>query len=218
MKRKLKLLVLTGLLAAAMVVTAACGVEFDASGYVKSFMDMMCKGEIKEYTKFTGVSEEDAKKEYEELTDSMMDPLKEAGMSEDVQKRFRDVYIELFARSKYTVKEAKKTGDDEYTVDVVIEPIEGIYDGLSEEMDTEASNYIQEQVANGQEIDETKASEWVFNTMLDKMEARMDSITYGDPVTVTCKVIKDGNTYKVEDEEKFGEEVGKNLIDQSSIQ
>lgn len=218
MKRKLKLLAMTGLLAAAMMVTAACGVEFDASGYVKSFMDMVCKGEIKEYTKFTGMSEEEAKKEYEEFTDSMMDPLKEAGMSEDVQKRFRDVYIKLFAKSKYTVKEAKKTGDDEFTVDVEIEPIQGIYDGLSEELEQETTNHVQEMMNNGEELDQTALTEWVFNTMLDKIEARMGSITYGDPVTVTCKVIKDGKNYKIEDEEKFGEEVGRNLIDQSGMQ
>ncbi len=218
MRNKLKTIMITGLLAAVMVLAAGCGKKFDASGYVKSFMDMLTKGEVEEYMKYTGQSEEEAKKDYNAMTDAMMESAGGVGVSEDVQERFKDVYVKILAKSKYTVKDAVETDEGGYTVDVEIEPITGLYDGLSEEIQKEAAEYAQELISKGEEVDQTALTDWVFNLMLDKMEERMDSLSYGDPTTVTVEIEKDGNSYKIKDEEQVGEQIGMALIDTSSLE
>ena len=57
--KRMKQILVTGILAAALILTAACGGQrFDASAYVKAFMDMMTKGEVKEIMDLTGQTEE----------------------------------------------------------------------------------------------------------------------------------------------------------------
>jgi acyl-CoA-binding protein len=78
--RRIRQLFTAGLLTVIMVVTAACGgQEFDASGYVQAFMDMMTKGEVENYMEITGQSEEEAKKDYTAMTDAMMEALNGGG-------------------------------------------------------------------------------------------------------------------------------------------
>lgn len=219
MRKRIKVLFITGLLAATMVLTAACGAKkFDASGYVKSFMDMLTKGEVEDYMKFTGESEDEAKEDYNAMTNAMMEAVGAAGVSKEVQERFKDVYVKILAKSKYTVKEAEETDNDGFKVDVEIEPITGLYDGLSEELKTEAEEYVKKLMADGESVDQTAITEWVFNLMLDKLEARMDSISYGDPKTITVEIEKDDDKYKIKDEESIGEQIGLALIDTSGLQ
>lgn len=218
MRSKVKILLTTGLLAAAMLLAVACGKSFDASGYVKSFMDMLTKGEVEDYMKFTGQSQEEAKKDYNAMTEAMMEAVGGAGVSQEVQERFKDVYVKILAKSKYTVKDAVKNDDGGYTVDVEIEPVTGLYDGLSEELQTEAAEYAAGLMSSGGEIDQTAITDWVFNLMLDKMEDRMDSLSYGDPRTITVEIEKDSNTYKIKDEEEIGEKIGMALIDTSTLE
>jgi hypothetical protein len=218
----IRTLLVTLLLTAVMVFAAACQEKESpaqgASGYVEAFMDMICKGEFDNYMKYSGETKEQAQKEYDAMTDAMMSTLGESGASEDVQKRFVEIYKKLLAKSKYTVGEAEEQEDGTFKVDVSIEPITGIYDGLSQELQDEATAYVQEKTKNGESIDTAEATEYVFNLMLDKIEGRMDSSGYGEPKTVTVTVKKNGDNYELVDSGETGTEIGEALIDISEIQ
>ena len=179
---------------------------------------MMTKGEIDEYVKVTGKTEEEAKKEYDAMTGAMMEALGGEGVSEEVQTRFRDTYVKILAKSKYTVKEAEETKDGGYKVDVVIEPITGLYDGISDELQQEASDYVSSKIAAGEQIDQAGITDWVFNILIDKLESRIDSLTYGEPQTVTVEIKKENDKYMIANESEVGQEIGAALIDTSGLQ
>ncbi len=219
MRRRVKLLFVTGLLAACMMLIAACGgKKFDASGYVKSFMDMLTKGEVEEYMEFTGQSKDEAMEDYNAMTNAMMETVAKSGVSKETQERFKDVYVKILAKSKYTVKDAVEKDNDGYSVDVVIEPITGLYDGLTEELQTEVTEYATQLVQSGKEYDQDELNEYAFTLMLDKMEERIDNLSYGEPQTITVEIEKEDGTYKIDDEEEVGAEIGRTLIDTSSLQ
>lgn len=220
MNKRIRMSMAACMLAAVMLIITACGSKpFDASGYVKSFMDMLTKGEVEEYMKFTGETEEEAMEDYNAMTNAMMEAVGAAGVSKEVQERFKDVYVKILAKSKYTVGEAQTT-DNGFKVDVTIEPITGLYDGLSDELQQEASDYATELISSGKEVEQAAVTDWIFNRMLDKMEERLETLSYGEPTVITVEIEKDkdDNKYEIKDEEAVGEKIGAALIDTSALE
>ena len=210
MKKIIKLLTTT-LLVCAMLLTSGCGKKFDATGYVNSFMKMITQGDVSDYMKLTGQSEEEAQSDYQKMFDQIASMLENFGASEEVQGKVTDAFAALLAKAKYTVHDAVET-DDGFDVDIDIEPIQGIYDGMMEELQNEATEAV-----SSNEISADEIYDWLFTKMADKMVEKIDSITYGEPQTVTVHLEKNGNVYQIEDEFSIGEEIGKLLIDQSSL-
>ena len=216
-KTGLSYLVMALLLLAVMITGAGCGKSADASAFVKSFMDMLTKGELEEYVKLSGQSEEEAKEEYDAITSSISQELASYGASEEVQNRYVEVHKAIWAKSKYEVGEAKKIKEDEYEVPVTIEPITGLFDGLSEELEQEANEYGNQIAADGENADQINPVDWIFNALLDKIEERLDLIEYGDPQTITVKVEKENGVYEIEDSEETGSRIGAALIDSTGL-
>ena len=213
-KARFSFLLVVLLLLAVMITGVGCGnSSFDPSAYVRSFMDLLTKGEVKEYMKLSGESEEEAMEQYKAMTDSISESIGAYGASEEVQARFVEVFKKILAKSKYEVGEAKKTDDDGYEVPVTIEPITGLYDGLTQELQDEATEYGEEIAKKGESIDQAVMTDWVFNKLLDKMEERLDSIAYGEPQTITVVIKKTDDGYEIDDAEALGQQIGLALID-----
>lgn len=210
--KKLRNTLIVTVLAMMMVLTAACGSSFDASGYVNSFMDMISKGEVTEYAKLTGQTEAEAGEEYQGLLKAMKEALNQDGVTEETKDRLVNVYVELLKRSKYTVHEAEKT-DDGYNVTVDIEPITGVYEGLMDEIGGEMDAAI----ASG-ELTLDNMYEWIYSKMADKIEGRMDSLTYGEAQSVNIHLVKKDKVYEVDDLDGVSEKIGTLLVDQSGIE
>ena len=212
MKKLRNTLIVTVLALMMVLTTAACGSSFDASGYVNSFMDMISKGEVTEYAKLTGQTEAEAGEEYQELLKAMKEALNQDGVTEETKDRLVNVYVELLKRSKYTVHEAEKT-DDGYNVTVDIEPITGVYEGLMDEIGGEMDAAI----ASG-ELTLDNMYEWIYSKMADKIEGRMDSLTYGEAQSVNIHLVKKDKVYEVDDLDGVSEKIGTLLVDQSGIE
>lgn len=210
--KKLKNTLFVTVLALMMVLTTACGSSFDASGYVNSFMDMISKGEVTEYAKLTGQTEEEAGQEYQELLKAMKEAINQEGVSEETIDRLVNVYVELLKRSKYTVHEAEKT-DDGYNVTVDIEPITGVYEGLMDEIGGEMDAAI-----SSGELTLDNMYEWIYSKMADKIEGRLDSLTYGEVQSVNIHLVKKDKIYEVDDLDGVSEKIGTLLVDQSGIE
>lgn len=203
---------MTLLLFAVVLTGAGCQKSVDPSGYVQAFMDMLTKGEKEKYMEYSKESEEEVTEEFNAFAESVGQGLGAVGASKEVQDRFNEVLKTVFAKSKYEVGEAKEISDGKYEVPVTIEPIEGLFDNYSQMLESRAAEYSKQLAESGENLDQEAIANWIFNTMLDCMEERIDSITYGEPKTITVTVKADKDGYEIEDKEKIGGEIALALI------
>ncbi len=197
--KTLKKALVTGLVAVMMVVNlAGCG-KFDAAAYVESCLDLLTKGEIEQYMKMTGRSKEQAESDYESNIDAMMTEMDQFNLSDELSNSYRQLFKDVYAKAKYTVKDAEKMDDkDGYYVTVEIEQMTGLFNGIQEELMTEFTEW-----ANSFDADtyptEDEMYEQMYQMMYDLMSARVDSITYNDPQEVVVEVIGEDNVYSISD-------------------
>ncbi len=197
--KTLKKALVTGLVAVMMVVNlAGCG-KFDAAAYVESCLDLLTKGETEQYMKMTGRSKEQAESDYESNIDAMMTEMDQFNLSDELSNSFRQLFKDVYAKAKYTVKDAEKMdGQDGYYVTVEIEQMTGLFNGIQEELMTEFTDW-----ANSFDADtyptEDEMYEQMYQMMYDLMKARLDSITYNDPQEVVVEVIGEDNVYSISD-------------------
>lgn len=197
--KTLKKALVTGLVAVMMVVNlAGCG-KFDAAAYVESCLDLLTKGETEQYMKMTGRSKEQAESDYESNIDAMMTEMDQFNLSDELSNSYRQLFKDVYAKAKYTVKDAEKMDDkDGYYVTVEIEQMTGLFNGIQEELMTEFTEW-----ANSFDADtyptEDEMYEQMYQMMYDLMSARLDSITYNDPQEVVVEVIEEDNVYSISD-------------------
>lgn len=197
--KTLKKALVTGLVAVMMVVNlAGCG-KFDAAAYVESCLDLLTKGETEQYMKMTGRSKEQAESDYESNIDAMMTEMDQFNLSDELSNSYRQLFKDVYAKAKYTVKDAEKMDDkDGYYVTVEIEQMTGLFNGIQEELMTEFTEW-----ANSFDSDtyptEDEMYEQMYQMMYDLMSARLDSITYNDPQEVVVEVIGEDNVYSISD-------------------
>ena len=197
--KTLKKALVTGLVAVMMVVNlAGCG-KFDAAAYVESCLDLLTKGETEQYMKMTGRSKEQAESDYESNIDAMMTEMDQFNLSDELSNSYRQLFKDVYAKAKYTVKDAEKMDDtDGYYVTVEIEQMTGLFNGIQEELMTEFTEW-----ANSFDADtyptEDEMYEQMYQMMYDLMSARVDSITYNDPQEVVVEVIGEDNVYSISD-------------------
>ena len=197
--KTLKKALVTGLVAVMMVVNlAGCG-KFDAAAYVESCLDLLTKGETEQYMKMTGRSKEQAESDYESNIDAMMTEMDQFNLSDELSNSYRQLFKDVYAKAKYTVKDAEKMDDkDGYYVTVEIEQMTGLFNGIQEELMTEFTEW-----ANSFDADtyptEDEMYEQMYQMTYDLMSARVDSITYNDPQEVVVEVIGEDNVYSISD-------------------
>lgn len=197
--KTLKKALVTGLVAVMMVVNlAGCG-KFDAAAYVESCLDLLTKGETEQYMKMTGRSKEQAESDYESNIDAMMTEMDQFNLSDELSNSYRQLFKDVYAKAKYTVKDAEKMDDkDGYYVTVEIEQMTGLFNGIQEELMTEFTEW-----ANSFDADtyptEDEMYEQMYQMMYDLMSARLDSITYNDSQEVVVEVIGEDNVYSISD-------------------
>lgn len=178
------------LLAGVMVFSlAACGgkeEDFDAKGYVEGVLDATYHGEYAAHAEDIGESEEDIKKELEDNNIQVAkDALAQSGLTatDDEIAAYVAMIEDGYKKITWTVKDAVKDDNDNFTVDVEITPV-----GLLDNLQTIFTNKLQEAVANG--VDESGYMA-VFNEAVQ--ESINQAQTY-DPQTVTLNVTYEENS------------------------
>ena len=178
------------LLAGVMVFSlAACGEkeeDFDAKGYVEGVLDATYHGDYKAHAEDVGESEEDIKKELEDNNIQVAkDALAQSGLTatDDEIEAYVAMIDDGYKKITWTVKDAVKDDNDNFTVDVEITPV-----GLLDNLQTIFTNKLQEAVANG--VDESGYMA-VFNESVQ--ESINQAQTY-DPQTVTLNVTYEENS------------------------
>lgn len=170
-------------------VTAGCvGQKFNAVDYTKSCLDAMYKGEFEEYTKITNSKKEDAQKQYDENVKSIVEKFEAVGLSEELLKKYESLFRDLLRKTKYTVKEAKKDSDGNFTVSVEIEQMQ-IFDGVMQKTTEQTQAWAEELTSTGETIPTLEEiNEKCFQIMYDLMAEKMKTVTYGEKQVVTVKV------------------------------
>ena len=120
MKKKLLALICTVIMVISM---AGCQKEFDATGYVKGYLDTTMKGEYDEYAKLCQVETSEAEKLYNEGIDAIVTGWTTGlTVGDEMKEKYRQLAIDILKSTKYNVKEATKDGDS-YKVQVAAEPM-----------------------------------------------------------------------------------------------
>ena len=144
MKRRLLALIC----AMAMVISmVGCQKGFDASGYVKGYLDTAMKGEYEEYAKICKVENSEAEKLYNDGVDTILTGWTTGlTLADDMKEKYRQLIIDILKSTKYTVKEATKDGDS-YKVQVAIEPM--VLDMSTEKVTKLGEDAAKEYLENG---------------------------------------------------------------------
>lgn len=173
--------------------------------YVKSLIGINYLGATDDYIKATGASKEDAETLYNSNLELLANSIIEYyGIVISDAPELKDDYIELaktiYSKVNYTVSKAYKEGGD-YYVDVTVYPI-NIFGQTSDEVKTYISDF-NAKVANGDYNDfELNAYEKEFSTgLIDILYNGCASMTYGDPVVIKVKIIKEKKEYYISDED-----------------
>lgn len=164
--------------------------QFDAAGYTQAVLDAATKAEFDKYIELTNSSTEDAQAEYDEVLESFLAEFEAVSISDELLANYKQLFVDLLAKTKYTVGEAEKDGKN-FLVPLTIEPLI-IYEGFNAEVE-EATAAFQEEVMaeyneSGEMPSEDEIYERSFQLIYDIMSARLASATYGEPQTITVTV------------------------------
>lgn len=179
---------------------------FDASAYTRAVLDVSYKNQTEEYIELTGASEEEAEAVFQENLDATMEEFKTMQLSEEMERNYRSLFEDIVKQVKYTVGEAVRTEDGNYTVDVTVEPMT-LFDDTYEEFQAKAEEYaagITNSVMNGEEMpSDEEMQENVYQIYYNVLNEGVGAgIKYGEAVTVTIHINKtEDGTYEVLDDD-----------------
>lgn len=182
----------------AMVTTfslTGCGAQFDASGYTQAVLDAATRAEFDKYIELTESTQEDAQAEYDEVLDSFVSEFEGLSISDELLANYRQLFVDLLAKTKYSVGEAEKDGDV-FLVPLTIEPLK-IYEGFDAEVEEATVKFQEDLMAEYESTGEIPSDEEIyersFQIVYDIMAARLAAATYGEPETITVTVAQDAD-------------------------
>ena len=172
----------------------------DAKSYAQACLDASYKGEFDEYLSQTDSTKEEAQEMYDNGINLTMEAsdIENSGVSQELQDKYRQMFIDLYKSADYTLDNAKEDGEDGFTVDVTVKPFL-IFEGLDDELNTK----LEEIAANMTEVpSDEEINEMVYQAMYDIISPKLSNMEYGDPVTVTIHVVPDDDgVYYVPDDD-----------------
>jgi len=186
----------------AMVVTvlSGCAKKFDATTYVKGTLDANFKNEITDqYAELVDGGREAIQKNYDDQIEMLADEIREMGCSDGLTEQYRDMYIDLFSKCKYTVSEATEDkATKNFTVSVTVEPLNLDMQGLSEQSTVYITEWMQSQDATDPEAVQEAAMEEMFSYMLTLFQERLAAPEYLEAKTFEVHVnIGKNNIYEI---------------------
>lgn len=197
---------------AAMLLTGCFGGKFDASGYVRSCLELVTKGETAAYMKATKSTKEEALAVYNAEVKNFVDQLAGQGMPETLNEKYTEFFKKALAATKYEVGQAVETKDKGFEVDVTVEPLNNLLTNMESVMEPIMEDYAKK---NPDKLTDEKAvMEVVYSTILDELNKRLATPTYGEKKTIKAKVTLKDKVYTLAEESL--EEIGSLLFDVSN--
>ena len=178
-------------LLAVLCLLCACGVRANLSAYVESTLNAAYKNSYKSYMRMTDCSEESAKKLHSNRLATCMSYVEKAGISDELQERYRKFFENYLGSVHYSVTQVKK-GKKTHKVTVKVEPY-SMFTDIEQELSEAVDDYYTE-VTTSAAVSGTalpnnqEAREKVYELLLNILENHMQHITYGEEKKITVRV------------------------------
>ncbi len=213
MKKSMKkglALVLTALMC--LGILTSCGNSFSAGDLVQGNLDLIYLNQYTDqYLKSVNLSREEARAQYEQGIDVEVEyfcnyfSIVLDSCEEGIRDQIVDLYHVLYNHAKYEVGGVSKNGDT-YLVELTVYPIDTIHKVMTEDKDAFAAAWT-ERIESGEfeglsDGDPKIETAWA-QSVLDMVNARLVSIGYGEPKTVSVQVTNDGDGYTI-NKDDFG--------------
>ena len=201
---KWKRVLAAGLAGCLLAGLTACGggglTEKDAETYVKGHLDAAYLGVYdKAYIDLVeDMTEDDARELHEnnvadETEYYLLDFLEIDYPTDEIVERAEEVMEKIYAKSKYTVGTGSKTKDGDFVVEVTVSPLD-LYNLLTDDDYFDALDQAGFDEAETEE--EYEAVDAVYGPLiLDLLEERLDSVTYGKDQIIMLQLKKDSEGY-----------------------
>ncbi len=208
---KLKRIITLVVIAAAAVIGILClGLrnDFDAQGYVQAILDQTFKGETEKLADMVaGVSEEALYQQYEEGVNSFVENnlLNNVEADEEVKQKFVELWKDVFKSFKYEVKQAEKISNEQYEVDVELEPTD-IFLQFVASVEIEQQN-LNTKVEKGEysgtkEEIESQMQKEVLESRYNSLKTAYENPQYSEKTVVQFRVTSDEkHVFSIEEEE-----------------
>ncbi len=195
---------LTGVLTLEMT---GCGGRFDAAGYTEAILNLQFQGDTTNARTFLdGTTQTSLSQMYQEFIENFVAEYITSGMTvgETRSEGFADLTSSIFTSMRYETEEAKKTGEKEYEVPVVIEPADTFirYNDLLTEDSIKISNKVKAGGYTGSEEEiEAQVLTDIADHAYDLLEKAYEDTKYGEKETVILKVKADSDGVYAIDED-----------------
>ncbi len=201
---KWKRVLAAGLAGCLLAGLTACGggglTEKDAETYVKGHLDAAYLGVYdKAYIDLVeDMTEDDARELHEnnvadETEYYLLDFLEIDYPTDEIVERAEEVMEKIYAKSKYTVGTGSKTKDGDFVVEVTVSPLD-LYNLLTDDDYFDALDQAGFDEAETEE--EYEAVDAIYGPLiLDLLEERLDSVTYGKDQIIMLQLKKDSEGY-----------------------
>lgn len=200
--KKVFALVLSAVLCLA--VLAGCGSSFSATELVKGNLDLIYLNQYSDsYLKSVDLTKEEANQQYEDGIAVEVDYFCNYfnvvldSCDDTIEPQITEMYHQIYDHSKFEVGGESKNGDT-YLVELTVYPIDIFQKMVEEDWDAYLAQWQERYLAGEFASEEEAETDWAQG-LIDLVNARMDSIGYLDPQTVSVQVTKgDDGLYSID--------------------
>ena len=198
--KKIKVIAIVLAAVLCMGLLSGCG-SFSATELVKNNLDLIYLNQYTDdYLTRVGLDKEQAGLEVEAEYFANTFDIDLDICGDEIRQQIIDLYRQIYTHSKYEVGSQNRNGDT-YLVQLTVYPID-IFQKVNDE-DAEAFLAdMQERVDAGEFVNMTDDEYEVVwaQAIIDMVSARIDSIGYLDPQTISVQVVKgEDNVYSIDD-------------------
>lgn len=187
------LFVLTGILTAGIL--SGCTSDKTVKTYLQALLDTSYKNDSSAFVEMKLGKAEEAQALYEQGIDTGVGVFcSRMGVSEDYKEEFRQIYMEMLGKVRYTVDTAEKQSDGSYIVSVSYEKMHIFEPALT--MYQEKVAALGDEWKNSDNVpSEEEIVERVILEFKESMETVLSEVTYEEAASMNVRIELEDNVY-----------------------
>lgn len=184
-----------GLILVLMLCTmTGCLSQFDASRYATACLDLITKGETKDYIEMTKQTKEEAEEWYNSFLDEEVNSMTASisNMTDEQTQNFRSLFENIYKKAKYEVGEATKNDDKSFTVPITVYKYK-IFEGELKIVQDKLTDYYTEQAKNGKTLTEDEITSLAVDYLYEDLNAKLETAEYEEAEVINIAITPDSN-------------------------
>ena len=185
-------------------VLSGCGSSFSATDLVKGNLDLIYLNQYTDtYLKSVDLTKDEANQQYEDGIAVEVEyfcnyfSIVLDYCDDTIEPQITDLYHQIYEYSKFEVGGESKNGDT-YLVELTVYPIDIMQKVMEEDAETITATWEEMNAAGGLDTEEAYETAWA-QLIIDTVSARVGSIGYLDPQTISVQVTKGSdNLYTID--------------------